>query len=145
MIRCQAEECFCTDFNKSFCKHYREDKKEKKTLLQRTPMKRVEFKKKRKSTGEMKLFKELWESRPHRCFVTGVELEFSHHICFHILGKGAFPKYRLNPDNIIFVNAQYHTDWHTMSREKLFQKDNRWVYIFKMYDLLKQAYLSEGL
>jgi hypothetical protein len=140
MIKCQASECFCTDFNKKFCKHYREEDKPKSSGLRRTPMKR-----KRRPTGEMELFKELWEKRKHRCFVTGQPLEFSHMICFHILGKGAFPSYRLNPSNIIFVNAQYHMDWHTMSKEELLKKDARWVYVFKMYDLLKQAYLSEDL
>jgi len=140
MIKCQAIECFCTDFNRKFCKHYREDDKPKVSKLKRSPMKR-----KRVATGEMALFKELWEKRNHKCFVTGQPLEFSHMICFHILGKGAFPAYRLNPSNIIFVNAQYHMDWHSMSRDKLLEKDSRWAYVFKLYDLLKKSYLSEGL
>jgi hypothetical protein len=139
-MKCHAEECFCTDFNRTFCKNYKEEAKPKSKGLKRT-----QFKKKYKATGEMDLFKHLWETRKHRCYVTGRELEFSPSICFHILGKGAFPAYRLNPSNIIFVNAEYHTDWHTLSREKLLQKDSRWAYIFKLYEMLKIAYYSEGL
>jgi hypothetical protein len=145
-MRCQAEICHCTDFNRKFCKHYRSDDKPKSTgLKSRTPLKKTPMSRKRKATGEMELFKELWESRKHRCYVTGRELEFSHMICFHILGKGAFPSYRLNPSNIIFVNAEYHMDWHSMSREALMKKDPRWVRVFKLYDSLKHSYLSEGL
>lgn len=139
-MKCQASECFCTDFNRTFCKNYRADDKPKKIGLRKTSMK-----KRYKPTGEMDLFKHLWGTRKHTCYITGRELEFSPSICFHILGKGAFPAYRLNPSNIIFVNAEYHTDWHTMSREKLLKKDRRWEYVFKLYEMLKIAYYSEGL
>ena len=115
-MKCQAEECFCTDFNRTFCKNYREDAKPKSKGLKRTPMK-----KKYKATGEMDLFKHLWETRKHKCYITGRELEFSPSICFHILGKGAFPAYRLNPSNIIFVNAEY-TQIGTQCRERNYSK-----------------------
>ena len=138
-MKCQAEECFCTDFNRTFCKNYREDAKPKSKGLKRT-----DFKKKYKPTGEMDLFKHLWEARKHRCYVTGRELEFSPSICFHILGKGAYPKYRLNPDNIIFVSREYHDDWHSMTKPELLKKDCDWQKVFDLYDNLKERYIREA-
>lgn len=145
MKKCHAEICHCTDFNRRFCKDFREEKPVKDTSLKaKTPLRKTPLKTKRKATGEMELFKALWEKRKHRCFVTGQKLEFSPSIFFHILGKGAFPGYRLNPSNIIFVNAEYHTDWHTIGREKLLKKDPRWQRVFDLYEMLKIEYSSNG-
>lgn len=133
-MKCQATECFCTDFNRRFCKNYRNDKKPKKKSTLQT---------KRKPTGEMDLFKKLWEERPHVCFVSGDTIRFSPSVFFHILGKGAFEKYRLNPNNIIFVKPEYHDDWHNMTRAELLQKDCDWQKVFDMYDELKRSYIQQ--
>lgn len=88
----------------------------------------------------MEFFKKEWEKRGGKCFVTGDVITFSPLCCFHILGKGAFPNYRLNPDNLIFVKPQYHVDWHSMGRQRLLEKDSSWQKVFDMYDALKDGY-----
>ena len=134
MKSCQAIECFCTDFNRKFCKEFREPAKAKKQL------KKSGFKLKRRSTGELDFFRQEWEKRSRTCFITGEVIEFSPLVCFHILGKGAFPKYRLNPENLIFVKAQYHLDWHTLGQEKCLEKDGRWQKVIDEYNRLKIEY-----
>jgi hypothetical protein len=133
-MKCQNTECHCTTFNQKFCKFYRPDKKKKSSGISKV----------RKPTGEMEVFQKLWEERPHTCFVSGNQLEFSHYICFHILGKGAYPKYRLNPDNIIFVSREYHDDWHSMTKPELIKKDCDWQKVFDIYDTLKERYIREA-
>jgi hypothetical protein len=55
------------------------------------------MKTKRRKTGELALFQEMWEeSEAKRCEVCADKLhEFSVAQHAHILGKGAYPKFRL--------------------------------------------------
>ena len=62
-------------------------------------------------------------------------------MCFHVLGKGAFPKFRLDDRNLIFTTAQEHEDWHgNNTREDLLKKDAGWQKVFDLYDQLKLEY-----
>ena len=63
----------------------------------------------RKATGEKEVFEKIWEGREHKCFVCGVNINEPLPINFsHILSKGAYPKFRLNPDNIVIKCAGCH-------------------------------------
>lgn len=135
MKSCQALECFCTDFNRRFCKDYREPPKVKKILQKIGP--------KRKQIKELEFFQQEWKKRGGYCFITGEKLVFSPSVCFHVLGKGAFPKYRLNPDNLIFVNAKYHSDWHQLGQQKCLETDPRWQMVIDLYNKLKIEFNNE--
>lgn len=59
----------------------------------------------RKSTGEKDVFEAVLEAlpddRPTTCFVCGKMISVvTHNNMAHILSKGRWPKFRLNPDNI---------------------------------------------
>jgi hypothetical protein len=58
----------------------------------------------RTATGEKDVFQEILDSyddKPIYCFVCKKRLTLITHHCFaHVLSKGRYPKFRLNPDNI---------------------------------------------
>lgn len=129
---CHAIECFCTDFNRMFCKDYREPSKAKKVLQKVSP--------KRSKIKEAEFFMEQWKKRGGYCFITGEKLVFSPSVCFHVLGKGAFPRYRLKAENLIFVNPKYHNDWHVLGQQKCLEKYARWQLVIDLYNKLKIQY-----
>lgn len=97
---------------------------------------------KRRPTGELNLYKEIWEERPHKSEVNGEPIPFFHIWCFsHILPKGLYPKYRLKKENIIIKTPKQHYDWGNR-RHKL-KDDPEWQSIFELYELLKQQYIKE--
>lgn len=80
-------------------------------------------KKKRKATGELKMFKEIWEERSHFC---------QNKMCGRYLGenlmpiffshrksKGAYPALRLCKDNIDLLCAECHQKWETGKRSEI--------------------------
>jgi len=76
-------------------------------------------KKFKKPTGELLSFKKLWEERPHRSELSGKAInEFDIFCWHHILGKKAYPKFRLVKKNIILVTRQEHIDIHNGTLRK---------------------------
>jgi hypothetical protein len=93
----------------------------------------------KKKTGELKLFMDIWEERPHYCEISKKHLgeDFSVTFFSHILTKGAYPQARLDPENILLVSNEIH---HLIEFSD--RKDERLVK-FKYQDLvdkLKQKY-----
>ena len=88
--------------------------------------------KKRKPTGEMNLFKEIWNARPHVSEISGRNLEvFAGRMSMlfpnmfaHILDKKNYPNERNNPDNIMLVHPEEHTliDQGTEKQRKEYEK-----------------------
>lgn len=74
--------------------------------------------KKRKPSGELQLFKEIWSERPHYCVKCGKELrEPMKPIYFsHIKSKGAFPELRLVKENIELLCPACHHNYEFGSR-----------------------------
>lgn len=61
---------------------------------------------KRKPTGELQLFKEIWSEREHKCEVCESFIhEPSPSNFAHILAKGTYGKFRLLKDNIAILSA----------------------------------------
>lgn len=63
--------------------------------------------------NQKEMFDWIWENRPHISELTGKQLlplgNFTwHHQFAHILPKGTYPKWRLNPDNIMLVRPEEH-------------------------------------
>ena len=64
---------------------------------------------KRKKTGELELFKEIWAERPHKCSVCGEVLPvFTVRFFAHVLSKGSRPDLRLEKENILIMCYPHH-------------------------------------
>lgn len=66
-----------------------------------------------KFKNQKELFEYIWETRPHVSDVSGLPLlpkgHFKHHWQFaHVLAKGHYPSYKLNPDNIMLMLPEEH-------------------------------------
>ena len=77
--------------------------------------------KKKKPTGELELFKEIWAERPHICTKCGKPLGATLKPIFfsHIKSKGAYPELRLMKTNIELVCAECHQIYEFGSRKNL--------------------------
>lgn len=74
--------------------------------------------KKKGKTGELALFKEIWNERPHFCEVSGKPLkEFSVGLFSHVLTKGAYPGFRLYKKNIVLCTYEWHQTWEIGNRD----------------------------
>lgn len=63
--------------------------------------------------NQSELFEYIWETRPHVSEISGKPLVPKGHMMWHwqlahVLPKGAYPKYRLNPDNIMLMTWEEH-------------------------------------
>lgn len=97
----------------------------------------------RKPTGEYKLFLSIYAQRNGKCEVTGELIPFDVSSFAHILSKGAYPRYRLNPDNIIMVKPDIHSLYDNSSQEKLLSKYPNAIIIYDRKAQLKYQYYNE--
>lgn len=94
----------------------------------------------REPTGELKVFKEIFVERNGRCCVTGRQIEF-HPISFmHVLSKGAYPKFRLNKENILMVIPEVHNAYDNGSRQYLLSVFPKAGFIYTLKDELRTKY-----
>lgn len=69
--------------------------------------------KRREPTGELNLFKQLWDFREHKSELSGKQISFFNINCFaHILPKGLYKDWRLKPGNIIIITHEEHWQQH---------------------------------
>lgn len=124
-----------------------EIKKEKPKKEYKVPRHNVRFtKKKTKPSGEAKVFEKIWESdRPKVSIVTDKPLSdvnsarswyFSH-----ILPKGKYPKFRLNEENIQYMELSEHHDWEF--RRWTLEDKPEWQHVFELEQMLKIKYKEE--
>lgn len=64
-------------------------------------------------SGQRELFLQIWNERAHRCTVCSSFLghEPLAHYFAHVLSKGAYPKFKLNPCNIVLMCLPCHSDF----------------------------------
>lgn len=104
-----------------------------KKALKRTPLK-----KKRKNTGQAKVFREIWDSRAHVCEVCSYFIHVPRaHNFSHILPKGTYPDLMLIHDNISIQCWDCHNRWHQYGAEGL-RYSHGWQGIVGRYDELKR-------
>jgi hypothetical protein len=94
----------------------------------------------RKPTGELELFKKIYEQRKGICAITKEWVPFHVESFMHVLSKGAFPSFRLEEYNILLVQREVHRLYDNSSREKLLEKYPSAVIIYDLKDALKQRY-----
>ena len=90
------------------------DKSEKKKVFSSIK------KKFREPTGELSVFKEIFNERPRLSELSGFPIPEFDVFCFHhLLSKKAFPKFRLYKQNIIFITHFEHMEYHngTLSKD----------------------------
>ena len=98
--------------------------------------------KKRNSTGELILFKEIYEERGPYSQISGEYVEFNVWCFSHILPKGNYSRFRLDKRNIIIKTPQEHHAWHTETHKlKLLPE---WKWVFELYEQLKIEYNETG-
>lgn len=116
------------------------------------PLKRTAIKKKFKSTGEKDVFEEVIDNieydTPIKCFVCGINIALvMPHNFAHVLSKGQYPKFRLNPENIVLLCHKIiadekgqgcHYKWDMTPRSKL--KVDGWGKMFELENKLKEEY-----
>ena len=105
----------------------------------RKPMKRTAFKAKRKPTGEAALFLTLWNNLPHECEVCKVYIHEAKASNFsHLLNKGTYPEFRLDPRNVRLHCERCHDLWHKHGPEAL-QWSTGWTKVCAIYFALRDA------
>lgn len=95
---------------------------------------------KRKPTGELELFKKLFDERNSSSEITGEYLgEFNVSYMAHILpkGKNKYPHFKLNSENICIMNLMQHNNWDGM-RSKC--NGPEWASLYKKESELKKLY-----
>lgn len=107
------------------------------------PPKRKPMKKVRKPSGQKQVFERIWNSRPHKCFVSGVTIhEPTASVFSHVLPKGMYPDYKLDERNIVLLTPRHHDLWHNAGKEALIRGDYGydwgWKALFDLYDELKR-------
>lgn len=81
-------------------------------------------------------FLKIWHERPHYSYVSGVFLGHEPMTYFfsHVLSRGAHPEASTDPDNIVFMTLQEHSDWE-FNRHKVKDKPE-WKKVFDLRDQL---------
>lgn len=82
--------------------------------------------------NQTEMFNWIWENRPHKSEISGKPLHRKGHLMWHwqfahILGKQAYPGYKLNPDNIMLMLPEEHHKQESFpyfieKKEELIQK-----------------------
>lgn len=91
----------------------------------------------KKDNAQLEMFKQIWRDRPHYSEVSGEPLiGFNLAYFSHILSKGAHPKHKLNPENILLKTVQEHNEWEFGDRERL-RKESKWKKVFELQERLK--------
>lgn len=101
------------------------------------------MKSKKKNSGELDLYVEIWAERPHVSFITGKPLG-AFNICFfaHVLPKGTYPELRLLKENIILLLFAEHSllDQGTRAQREAYAQKNQpcdWSRIENLKDELR--------
>jgi len=76
------------------------------------------LKRKKKPTGELELFKKIYDQRGPYCEECGKYVEFDPSIFSHRHSKGAHPGLRLDPDNIDVLCWDHHQQWEFGKKRK---------------------------
>lgn len=96
--------------------------------------------KRRKPTGELKLFLQIYAERKGKCEITGYTIPFNVRSFMHVLSKGAYPSLRLKADNIIMVQTDIHDLYDNRDKDLLLTKYPSAKIIYEKKEKLKQEY-----
>jgi hypothetical protein len=115
---CKEENCSYPVFGGGYCKNHQWCRQDKNKPIVSTSIndRKQKHIKPKKVTGELELFKEIWNERIHKSEISGLPLSLFDVKCFHhILTKQAYPEHRLDKDNIILLTRSEHISVHSKS------------------------------
>lgn len=154
MIKRKLKKCISCEkqtiiFSKGMCRtcSTRKDAGKKLQTKNNIPRQKIGNKnnslgKRTKKTGELKIFRKIWEERPHACQVCGVSLPvFDHWNYAHCLSKGSFNKFRLLKENIILMCRECHTQYDCGSTIN----DPKFQWVLELKQKLKQQYYETNI
>jgi len=110
--------------------------------LRRTPINRTQLTYKKEPTGELKVFEEIWNERPHESFINGEPIHQFDVSCFaHVLSKAEnrFPLFKLYKNGIALLTRSQHRKWDFTPRSEL-RKLPEWNKMFELEEELKEEY-----
>lgn len=89
---------------------------------------------------QRELFIHIWINRSHYSEVSGEYLgeEPRAHYFSHVIGKGAYPSFKLREDNIVLMTIQEHEQWGNRRWE--IENDPRWKWVFDREEELKEEH-----
>lgn len=92
-----------------------------------------------KFKNQKELFEHIWETRPHVSELSGKQLlpkgSFQWHWQFlHVLPKGSYPKWKLNPDNIILALPEEHENQNSFAKFEIKYSELRQKYYEEFYN-----------
>lgn len=67
--------------------------------------------------------------------------DYDHVFASHVLSKGAYPKMRLYPKNIVLMTFEEHNKWE-FEKHKL-RGLPEWEWVFKLEELLRSEYYQK--
>ena len=147
MKKCKHEGCNNNCFSHGYCQRHQSERTDDKALKLKnissnsTIIPKTKIKTKFKApSGQLEVFKELWNERKHVSEVSGKPLMFDVQCFHHILTKQAYPKFLLFKPNIILLTRDEHRQIHAFSFEDLIKKDSRWSMVQERYQKLKEMY-----
>lgn len=96
--------------------------------------------------NQSQLFEYIWDTVEHVSQVSGKPLFEPGHIQWHwqfshILPKGLYAKYKLNPDNIVLMLPEEHQLWQFFPGRA--RKNPLFDWVFEKFDKLKREYLKK--
>ena len=158
MKQCSVDGCGLPVFGKSYCKRHQHKRSDLRRLQPRSTKNNTNH-----SSGEnngfkrgiqqsfgfktqKEMFELVWANREHKCQFTGEDLnkvpKWQWHWCFlHVLPKGQYPLWKLNPHNIILGWPEFHVAADNFTEEER-TKHPTWNFDgwFGLQDKLKQEY-----
>ena len=147
MKTCKYENCNNPVFSHGYCRAHQWARQDDKKPLVSTSIherKTVRPKPKKGVTGELELFKSIWNERPHISEISGLPIQrFDPTSFHHILTKGAYPEARLDKDNIIIVTRGEHNALHSYSWQQLVDIDIKYEKALHKYLDIKERYGSK--
>lgn len=110
-------------------------------------------KKENKPDSQIKLFKSIWQSKPHECFVTKKNLDKYYNtklwlnLFAHILRKSTYGKWKLKEFNIVLLSPEVHSiyDNPTYDSIKQWEKETGFSMepLFLLESKLHDDYINE--
>lgn len=96
---------------------------------------------KKKPSGELSLFNEIWSERSHACQICSKPLyTFDVWNFAHVLSKGSFGRFRLLKENIVLMCREHHTQYDCGSTIN----DFKFKWILELKEKLKQEYYENN-
>ena len=99
----------------------------------------------RKFDNQRDLFIYIWINRKHYSEVSGEYLgeEPRAHYFSHVIGKGAYPSFKLREDNIVLMTIEEHEQWGNRRWE--IKNDPKWRRVFELEERLIQEHNKKAL